>query len=78
MDLSAFLAFSISVTRGLIYFCWKLKIMNQVPRVSVSPTVEEIISLKVYNNDCNKILKIWPTCVQYIGVLVHMNQNSTN
>jgi hypothetical protein len=25
------------------------------PRVSVSPTVEEIISLKIYNNDCSKI-----------------------
>ena len=32
------------------------KIMNQRdPRVSVSPTVEEIISLKAYNNDCSKI-----------------------
>ena len=86
MDLSAFLAFSISVTRGLIYAsnksCWKLKIMNQCnPRVSVSPTVEDIISLKVYNNDCSKIWKIWPTCVQvgqYIYILVHRNQNSKN
>ena len=40
--------------------CWKSKIMTQ-PRVSVSAMVEEIISLKVCNNDCSKIWKIWPT-----------------
>jgi hypothetical protein len=40
------------------------KIMNQRdPRVSVTPGVEEIINLKVYNNDCSKNRKIWPTCV---------------
>jgi hypothetical protein len=31
------------------------KIMNQRdPRVSVTPAVEEIINVKVYNNDCRK------------------------
>jgi hypothetical protein len=53
--------------------------MNQyVPCVSVTPAVEEIINLKVYNNYCSKKLKIWPTCIWYIDVLVHRNQYSTN
>jgi hypothetical protein len=30
------------------------------PRVSVTPAVEEIINLKVYNNDCSKNEKFGP------------------
>ena len=45
----------------------KLKIINQSnPRVSVSPTVEDIISLKVYNNDCSKIWKICAFSIKHI------------
>jgi hypothetical protein len=32
-------------------------------RVSVTPAVEEIINLKVYNNESSKNRKIWPTCL---------------
>jgi hypothetical protein len=33
----------------------KKLLATAMPRVFVSPTGEEIISLKVYNNDCSKI-----------------------
>jgi hypothetical protein len=53
---------NIQINQSVIKFVGNKKTMNNHdPRISTSPMIEEIISLKVYNDDCDPdaSLNLW-------------------